>query len=100
MNTPNLYTPEQVEQIEIQARIGGGLYTARPVGWQGLCLRKRIYFAWKVFTGQWDALHFYGQTGPVTICRVDGSKRKSEDIFNDPYFTAKKVVDFKHKKDK
>lgn len=65
MNTPNVYTPEQLRSeplTNIQAGLPDGRWVAaRPMGWQGLCLRKRLRAAWMVFTGRWDALRWEGQ---------------------------------------
>jgi len=85
MNTPNLYTPHEFKNWDTQAQVGKGWFPARPLGWQGPCLRKRFYFAWMVFTGRWDALQWYGQTGPVTRNPHTGEKRHPLDIESDPH---------------
>lgn len=85
MNTPNLWTPEELEHHQSQAQIGKGWFKARTLGFSGLCLRKRLYFAWMVFTGKWDALQWYGQTEPVTRHPYSGKKRHPTDIEQDPH---------------
>jgi len=65
MNTPSVYTPEQIRS-EPLTNIGcllsdGRNVAARPIGFPGISLRKRLHMAWMVFTGRWDALRWEGQ---------------------------------------
>jgi len=54
---PSLYTAQQLQAWTNYYRTDeGGLFPARPLGWQGLRLRHRLKLAWLVFTGQCDAL--------------------------------------------
>ena len=64
MNTPTIYTPESLARTTegVQAGLPDGRWiAARPLGWQGLCLRKRLRCAWLVFTGRADVLQWEGQ---------------------------------------
>jgi len=63
MTTPNTYTPAQVVKLASEVSCGlpdGRWVAARPMGWPGLCLRKRLRAAWLVFTGQADVLQWEG----------------------------------------
>ena len=64
MNTPTIYTPESLVHNTKYTQAGlpdGRWVAARPMGWQGICLHKRLHAAWMVFTGKWDALRWEGQ---------------------------------------
>lgn len=64
MNTPTIYTPEQIIANAGTCSTGmpdGRWVEARSLGWQGLCLRKRLRCAWLVFTGRADVLKWEGQ---------------------------------------
>jgi hypothetical protein len=53
----NVFTPEQIREWEMSTPNHAGQWVcARPVGWQGLCLLKRLKLAWGVFTGRYDVL--------------------------------------------
>jgi hypothetical protein len=63
MNTPSFYTPETLKHTTqgVQAGLPDGRWVAaRPEGWHGLCLRKRLRAAWLVFTGRADVLQWEG----------------------------------------
>jgi hypothetical protein len=55
---PTVLTPEQLRKWDMSTSYDGGdSYVAcRPMGWQGLCLLKRLKLAWGVFTGRYDVL--------------------------------------------
>lgn len=55
---PAVLTPEQLRKWDVSASYDGGesYVMARPLGWQGLCLAKRLKLAWGVFTGRYDVL--------------------------------------------
>ncbi len=60
-NTPTVYTTSTVAGLAASIRATDGTgrsYTPRPIGLYGLELKLRIVTAWKVFTGQWDALRW------------------------------------------
>lgn len=62
--TPNVYTPMDISRMsaEMQKEISQNLWVpARPMGYPGSNLRRRLVVAWKVFTGQYDAVHWPGQ---------------------------------------
>lgn len=63
MKTPNLYKPEAVASITKNMRvfIDEKWVPCRPMGFQGLCLRKRFGLAWKVLTGRYDAIKWEKQ---------------------------------------
>jgi hypothetical protein len=64
MNTPTIYTPESLKRTTANVQCGlpdGRFVAARPMGWQGLCLRERLRCAWLVFTGRADVLRWEGQ---------------------------------------
>lgn len=63
LNTPTVYTPEQLKRMDnCQKEVKPGRWVAaRPLGWQGLCLFKRLKAAWAVFTGRADVLRWEGQ---------------------------------------
>jgi hypothetical protein len=57
MNTPTMYQPRQLQDWSSSVQQpDGSYYPARPMGFQGLCLGKRLSYAWKAFTGQVDVL--------------------------------------------
>ena len=58
---PNIYTPEILDGWDCAAQVNGRYVKARPLGWQGLSLTRRLKVAWKVFTGEYDALKWTGQ---------------------------------------
>ena len=54
---PTLYRAEQIKGWHSYTRTDeGGMFPARPMGWQGLDLSRRLKLAWDVFTGKYDAL--------------------------------------------
>jgi hypothetical protein len=64
MNTPTIYTPESLARTTANVACGlpdGRWVAARPMGWQGVCLRERLRCAWMVFTGRADVLQWEGQ---------------------------------------
>jgi hypothetical protein len=65
MNTPTVYTPEQIRSEPLccvaKGLPDGRWVAARPLAWQGLSFRRRLRAAWMVFTGRWDALRWEGQ---------------------------------------
>jgi hypothetical protein len=61
MNTPHLYfVPELIEWgTHTQTNHPeAGWIPARPLGFQGLSLRRRLSLAWGVFTGKYDAVYW------------------------------------------
>jgi hypothetical protein len=59
MNTPHLFWARQLKEWEISAKGPLGIYhMARPMGFQGLCIRQRLKLAWGVFTGRYDAVQW------------------------------------------
>ena len=64
MPTPAVYTPEQIKSWdtsvgvpEEQDGVPGTLWLpARPLSLPGANLRRRLFLAWQVFTGRFDAL--------------------------------------------
>lgn len=54
---PNVFTPEQLRHWEMSVSADGQHYVpARPMGYPGLGLRRRLKLAWGVFTGRYDVL--------------------------------------------
>ena len=43
----------------------GRWFRARPAGYHGICLRARLRIAWRVFTGEYDALSWTLPTPPA-----------------------------------
>lgn len=61
MRTPMVYSADQIRTWSIQCKGRNGLWTqARPMGWPGIYLRKRLSAAWMVFTGRADVLVWLG----------------------------------------
>jgi hypothetical protein len=61
MNTPHLYyVPELVkwENTTQTCHPEAGWIPARPLGFQGLSLKRRLKLAWGVFTGKYDAMYW------------------------------------------
>lgn len=59
MNTPHLYQiSDLVKQTREVATLHpeAGWIPCRPIGFQGLSLRRRLALAWGVFTGRYDAI--------------------------------------------
>lgn len=64
MNMPTIYTPESLARTTANVQCGlpdGRWVAARPEGWHGLLLRKRLRAAWLVFIGRADVLLWEGQ---------------------------------------
>lgn len=56
---PDRWTPIDLvaHAQSVGTQISGGAYVpARPLGWQGWMLGKRLRLAWAVFCGRFDAL--------------------------------------------
>lgn len=54
---PAVYAPEQFKDWDTHTSIDNEHWVpARPMGWPGICLLKRLKIAWKVFKGEYDAL--------------------------------------------
>lgn len=54
---PNVFTPEQLRTWSVSCEGSNGVWVAaRPLGWQGWSLRRRLKLAWGVFTGRYDVL--------------------------------------------
>jgi len=61
MNTPHLYyVPELVKwsQTASTCHPEAGWIPLRPLGFQGLSLKRRLKLAWGVFTGKYDAVYW------------------------------------------
>lgn len=59
MNTPNLYWARELKEWNMSARGPLGIWhMCRPIGFPGLCLRRRLTLAWGVFTGRYDAVRW------------------------------------------
>ena len=57
MKTPMHYTAIQLKHWSVSTQLSNGFWTpARPEGWSGFNLIKRIKAAWIVFTGKVDVL--------------------------------------------
>lgn len=59
---PALWSADQLRQWEVAANTPGTdtWYSCRPLGYQGICLRRRLKLAWGVFTGKYDAVRWEG----------------------------------------
>lgn len=54
---PGVFTPQQLRDWDVSVSYDGKNYVpGRPLGWQGLCLIRRLKLAWGVFTGRYDVL--------------------------------------------
>jgi hypothetical protein len=61
LNTPHLYyVPELVKWANTTQTCHpeAGWIPARPLGFQGLSLKRRLKLAWGVFTGKYDAMYW------------------------------------------
>ena len=59
MRVPDLYWARDLKEWSVDARTGYGVnYMARPIGYQGLLLFRRMRIAWLVFTGKCDAVRW------------------------------------------
>lgn len=59
MTSPNFYTPESLARLDVKAGLSDGRWVlARPAGWPGICLSRRLRAAWLVFTGRADVLQW------------------------------------------
>lgn len=67
MNSPKIYQASQLKNewrgdTHISAGLPDGrVVPARPMGWQGISLLKRLRCAWLVFTGKADVIQWEGQ---------------------------------------
>lgn len=62
MNCPRVYlVTELVQQAQTvqTSHPTVGWTPARPMGWQGIALRRRLHAAWLVFTGRADAVRWF-----------------------------------------
>lgn len=76
MNTPTTYTPEQLADYSVTCCLPNGKWVAaRPLGWQGICLKRRIKAAWMVFTGRADVLVWTGQPERATQAAKQGEQQ-------------------------
>lgn len=65
MNSPSIYTADHLRDWGVSKELKNGRWVyARPLGYQGLCLRQRLKLAWGVFTGRYDALYWINQERP------------------------------------
>lgn len=54
---PSYYTAEQIHDWPTFYRSDeGGHFPARPIGFSGIMLGRRLRYAWKVFIGECDVL--------------------------------------------
>ena len=59
MNTPNLFWARELKEWDMSTSGRLGIWhMARPIGFQGICLRRRLKLAWGVFTGRYDAVRW------------------------------------------
>jgi hypothetical protein len=59
MNTPHLFQVSKLVEFATEVKQlhpEAGWIPLRPLGFQGLCLRRRMQLAWGVFTGRFDAV--------------------------------------------
>lgn len=64
MRSPEVFTPYEMQHWPVHEEFSPGWYrSARPLGWQGLNLKRRLYVAWQVFLGRWDALNWNSTIG-------------------------------------
>jgi len=77
MNTPTIYTPEQIIETAKSIQCGlpdGRWVAARPLGWGGMCLRKRFKAALLVFTGKADVVRWIGQPDESNRAAIAAAK--------------------------
>lgn len=56
---PNVFTADELKHWDAHVNLGKGRWVAaRPLGYSGYRLVTRFKIAWKVFTGQYDALRW------------------------------------------
>lgn len=59
MNAPNLYWAREIKEWSISTCGPLGIWHMyRPMGFQGVLLRRRIKLAWGVFIGRYDAVQW------------------------------------------
>lgn len=59
MNTPHLFWARELKEWSVSECGRLGVYTmSRPMGFSGLCIRRRLTLAWGVFTGRYDAVRW------------------------------------------
>lgn len=56
MRVPNLTNADSILNQNIKVEINGKWYVAKPMGFYGICLKRRLYLAWNVFIGKYDVL--------------------------------------------
>lgn len=57
---PTTWHADELTNWRCQAEVSPGQWEpARPLGMFGLCLRHRIRLAWRVFTGEYDAVKWH-----------------------------------------
>ncbi len=62
MNSPSIYVADRLRDWPAATELKDGRWVyARPLGFQGFCLRRRWQLAWGVFTGRFDALRWIEQ---------------------------------------
>lgn len=58
MRVPNFLNADDINHASVKVEINGGWFVAKPMGFYGLCLRRRVYLAWCVFIGKYDVVFF------------------------------------------
>lgn len=66
MNSPNLYLADDLREWGSSSSADGiHYYAARPLGFDGFELRRRLFLAWQVFIGRYDALRWQADAPPL-----------------------------------
>lgn len=58
MRVPNFLHADDIQRNMSMTIINGYHCVAKPYGFHGLCLRRRLYLAWCVFIGKYDVVFF------------------------------------------
>ncbi len=58
MRAPEIVTEVDIQKSSVKTEVNGDWFYAKSVGYQGLCLMRRLSAAWLVFTGECDVFRY------------------------------------------
>lgn len=58
MRVPNFLHADDIQRNMSMTKIEGYDFVAKPLGFHGLFLRRRLYLSWCIFIGKYDVVFF------------------------------------------
>lgn len=72
MRNPQVFSATEIATWHVSEEYEPGKWRpARPCPWFGFRLKERLRIAWRVFTGEWDALRWGDESGEWTNAQVN-----------------------------